>query len=256
MKENDISRRKLLIAGALVGTAGAASAAAALHDGELGAQSETISGVMPWKAGTADVPPIAEGTGYTYFTADEQTFIEAAIDRFIPADPTGPSATEANVHIFLDRQLASPFGNGDHFFLGGPWPKGTPEQGYQSRFTPAQLYRATIPAIEKYVSRKYGGKSFAHLADADRDAVLKGLESGAIALDGADGKAFFAMFVQNVKEGYFSDPIYGGNKGMAAWKMIGFPGAHYDYREWVSRHGQRVPFPPVSVKGRPGWSEV
>ncbi len=48
------------------------------------------------------------------------------------------------------------------------------------------------------------------------------------------------MFLQNVLEGYFSDPIYGGNKDMAAWKMIGFPGARYDYLEWVTRHGERV----------------
>ena len=56
--------------------------------------------------------------------------------RLIPNDQVGPGAVEANVPFFLDRQLAGPFGRGDHYFLGGPWPKGTPEQGYQSRFTP------------------------------------------------------------------------------------------------------------------------
>jgi gluconate 2-dehydrogenase gamma chain len=254
MGDNEINRRRLLLAGALAGTAGAASAAA-LHDGGLGAPPETIKGTMPWREGTADVPPIAEGTDFRFFTAAEREFIEPAIDRLIPPDELGPSATQANVHFFLDRQLAGPFGRGDHYYLGGPWPKGTPEQGYQSRLTPAQLYRTTIPAIESYAKNKYRGKTFKDLAAADQDAVLKGLESGTAMLNGADGKAFFAMFVQNVKEGYFSDPIYGGNKDMAAWKMIGFPGAHYDYREWVGRHGQRVPFPQVGIKGRPGWSE-
>ena len=43
---------------------------------------------------------------------------------------------------------------------------------------------------------------------------------------------------------------------MGAWKMIGFPGAHYDYKEWVTRHGERVPYPPVGFKGRPGWTET
>jgi gluconate 2-dehydrogenase gamma chain len=253
MGDNKIDRRRLLVAGALVGTAGVA--AAAQHDGALGAPSETINGVMPWKDGTADVPPMAEGTDYRYFTADEQAFIETAVDRIIPPDSTGPSATEANVPFFLDRQLAGPFGRGDHYYLGGPWPKGTPQQGYQSRYSPAQLYRAAIAATGKYVSGKYGGKNFKQLAVADQDTVLKGLESGTIKLDGADGKAFFTMFLQNVKEGYFSDPIYGGNKDMAAWKMIGFPGAHYDYKEWVARHGERVPFGPVGFKGRPGWTE-
>ena len=74
--------------------------------------------------------------------------------------------------------------------------------------------------------------------------------------DGVDSKAFFALFLQNTKEGYFSDPIYGGNKDMGAWKMIGFPGAHYDYKEWVPRHGERVPYPTVGFKGRPGWRQT
>ena len=61
------------------------------------------------------------------------------------------------------------------------------------------------------------------------------------------------MFLQNVKEGYFSDPIYGGNKGGSAWAMIGFPGAHYDYSEWVTAYGQRVPVQPVGLRGRLDW---
>ncbi len=249
-----IDRRRLLVGGAMAGTAGAA-AAAALHDGELGGPPRTYNGTMPWRGGAADAPPIAEGTGYVFFNPLEQAFLEPALDRLIPADQTGPSATEAQVHIFLDRQMAGPYGRGDHFFLGGPWPKGAPEQGYQSRLAPAQLYRLTIPAIEGYVGDTYKGARFKGLAYEDQDKVLKGLESGDVQLHSADGKMFFTLLLQNTLEGYFADPIYGGNKDMAAWKMIGFPGAHYDYREWVGRHNERVPFPPVSIKGRPGWSE-
>lgn len=246
-------RRGLLIGGALVGSAGAASA---LRDGQLGAPPQNYGGELPWKEGVADIPPIAEPGGFRFFTDAERAFIEPAIDRIIPADPNGPSAMQADVHVFLDRQLAGPFGRGDHFYLGGPWPKGTPEQGYQSRLSPAQVYRVTIPAIETYVSGTFHGVKFKQLPADSQDTVLKSLESGKANLADADGKLFFTMFLQNVLEGYFSDPIYGGNKDMAAWKMIGFPGAHYDYREWAGRHGQRVPFPPVSIKGRPGWSET
>ena len=103
----------------------------------------------------------------------------------------------------------------------------------------------------------FSASVFSKLLAGDQDTVLKGLESGAIALDGGvDSKSFFAMFLQNTKEGYFSDPIYGGNKDMGAWKMIGFPGAHYDYKEWVTRHGERVPYPTVGFKGRAGWREI
>jgi gluconate 2-dehydrogenase gamma chain len=248
-------RRRFLVGSALAGIGGVA--AAAIHDGELGGPSQTIRGAIPWQEGTADAPPGASGTGFVFFSPAEVAFIETAVGRLIPNDPVGPGALEANVPFFLDRQLAGKFGLGDHYFLGGPWPKGTPEQGYQSRFSPAQLYRAAIAAIDKYTAANFESASFSKLAPEDQDKVLKGLEGGDIKLeDSVDGKSFFAMLLQNTKEGYFSDPIYGGNKDMGAWKMIGFPGAHYDYKEWVSRHGERVPYPTVGFKGRPGWTET
>jgi gluconate 2-dehydrogenase gamma chain len=254
--EVDLGRRRLLL-GSAVGLAGTAAAAVVIHDGELGGPPQTIRGDIPWSEGNADSPPEVTGTGYVYFTPPEVAFIEAAVERLIPDDPVGPGAVNAGVPLFLDRQMAGPFGRGDHFFLGGPWPKGTPQQGYQSRFSPAQLYRAAIAAIDKYVVATFSGTSFAKLRSEDQDQVLKGLESGQVELeDGVDAKTFFEMLLQNTREGYLSDPIYGGNKDMGAWKMIGFPGAHYDYLEWVPRHGEKVPYPTVGFKGRSGWREV
>ena len=256
MSGSTFGRRNFLLAGAAIGTTSAA-AIVSLHDGELGAPSQTVIGGMPWLEGAADSPSEAiDGNNYVFFSAVEAAFIETAVDRLIPSDPVGPGAVEAGVPTFIDRQLAGLFGHGAHYFLGGPWPKGVPEQGYQSRLTPAQLYRAAIGAINRYVGGKFSGAAFAKLAAADRDSVLKGLESGDVQLeDGVNAKTFFAMLLQNTKEGYFSDPIYGGNRDLAAWKMIGFPGARYDYKEWVSRHGQRFSHPPVGFKGRPGWRE-
>jgi gluconate 2-dehydrogenase gamma chain len=251
----NLVRRRLLLGGAAVGVGGLA--AAAIHDGELGGPQQTFRGAVPWQEGTADVPPGASGSGYMFFTPTEGAFIEAAVGRLIPNDPVGPGAVEANVPFFMDRQLAGRFGRGDHYYLGGPWPKGTPEQGYQTRFSPAELYRAAMAAIDKHVVANFNGASFSKLTAAEQDKLLKGLESGEIELDdGVDSKTFFAMLLQNTKEGYFSDPIYGGNKDMGSWKMIGFPGAHYDYKEWVLHHGERVPYPTVSFKGRPGWTET
>ena len=249
-------RRHFLISTAVVaGTSLAGAISANIRDGELGAPPRTYKGGVPWTEGQADSPPGVSGDDFKFFTAAERAFIEAAVSRLIPNDEIGPGAVEANVPFFIDRQLAGSFGRGDHYYLGGPWPKGTPEQGYQSRFSPAQLYRAAITAIDKYTHANFNGADFAKLSDNDRDKLLKSMESGSLQLeDGVDAKTFFAMLLQNTKEGYFSDPIYGGNKDMAAWKMIGFPGAHYDYREWVTRHGEPVPFPPVSFKGRPGWN--
>jgi len=256
MNKPSIGRRTFLINAALVGTAGVAGAAS-LHNGDASAPSRTIRGVMPWQEGHADAPPAVSGTDFRFFTPAERAFIDAAVSRLIPNDEVGPGAVEARVPFFLDRQLAGPFGRGDHYYLQGPWKKGVPEQGYQSRFSPAQLYRAAIKAIDQYSAKQLGGKKFADLSEADRDKLLKDLEKGSVELeDGVDGKSFFTMLLQNTKEGYFSDPIYGGNKDMGAWKMIGFPGAHYDYSDWVTRHGEPVTVQPVSIKGRPGWTEA
>ena len=247
-----LDRRRFLIGGAVAGVTGAVSAAL-IHDGELGAPSRTVNGETPWTENAADVPPIVTGTDFAFFTQVELTLVNALVARLIPNDDLGPGGVEANVPFFIDRQLAGPYGRGDHFYLGGPWPKGTPEQGYQSRFTPAALYRAALAAIDQFVGRDHAGAVFAKLSPQDQDAMLKGMESGDVQLEGVDSKVFFATLLQNTKEGYFGDPVYGGNKDMGAWKMIGFPGAHYDYREWVTRHNQRVPFEAVSLMGRPGW---
>ena len=247
-------RRRFFIATAAAGIG--AAGVAAVHDGELGAPAQTFRGAVPWVEGTADAPPGASGSGYQYFLPAEAAFVEAAVGRLIPHDESGPGAVDAGVPFFLDRQLAGKFGHGDHYFLGGPWAKGTPEQGYQGRYTPAQLYRAAISEIEQVVRAAYNGLSFDKVTAADQDEILRGLESGRTALGaGVDSKGFFAMLLQNTKEGYFSDPIYGGNRDMGAWTMIGFPGAHYDYKEWVRRHGERVPYPPVGMKGRPAWTQ-
>lgn len=254
MKKPAIGRRIFLIQTALAGTAGIAAAASI---GQPGARSRTLRGTEPWQEGLADAPHAASGTEFRYFTPAERAFIEAAVSRLIPNDDVGPGAVEAGVPFFIDRQLAGPFGRGAHYYLVGPWKKGAPEQGYQSRFSPAQLYRAAIKGIDQHTARQFGGRTFAQLSEADRDQLLKDLEKGSVDLDGGvDGKTFFKMLLQNTKEGYFSDPIYGGNKDMGAWKMIGFPGAHYDYGDWVTRHGEKVTVEAVGIMGRPGWREA
>ena len=54
----------------------------------------------------------------------------------------------------------------------------------------------------------------------------------------------------NTKEGYFADPLYGGNRNMVAWRWIGFPGARADFTDWIDRPGRPYPFGPVSIGGQ------
>ena len=243
MDEQRLSRRRLLTAGAAITAVPVAAAAAALGGSDV-----------PFKEGQANAPATVDtASGWTWFTDVEAAFITAAVARLIPADDLGPGAAEAGVPIFIDRQLAGPYGRGERWYMQGPWSPGLSTQGWQTRLTPAGMYRAAIKAIDAAVVRESRGSSFARLAAADQDAFLQRLEKGDVALDGADAKAFFAQLLQNTLEGFWSDPIHGGNRDMVGWKLIGFPGARYDHSSFVAQHGEKYPLPPVGLKGRVEW---
>jgi gluconate 2-dehydrogenase gamma chain len=55
--------------------------------------------------------------------------------------------------------------------------------------------------------------------------------------------------LENAREGYFADPLHGGNRGMAAWKWIGFPGARADFTDWIDQAGKNYPYGPVAISG-------
>jgi gluconate 2-dehydrogenase gamma chain len=218
------------------------------------ANAETVRSLIPWSPGYADRPePADPRRGYLFFTPDEAAFIEAAVSRLIPKDELGPGALEAGVSVFIDRQLAGPYGHGDHFYLKGPFPKGEDTQGWQMQ-SPAEVYRAAILGVNRFTMDGKGAV-FSKLSPADQDSVLKSLESGEAQLKGGvEAKAFFTLLLQNTIEGFFADPLYRGNRDMVGWKLIGFPGARYDYRDFVSRHGERYALPPVAIGGRPEWN--
>ena len=69
------------------------------------------------------------------------------------------------------------------------------------------------------------GKSFDKISESQREEFLLGLQGGKVTFEnGPPARVFFATMYQTVMEGMFSDPIYGGNRNKAGWKIIGFPG--------------------------------
>jgi gluconate 2-dehydrogenase gamma chain len=219
------------------------------------ARAAVIKGALPWTPGSADPPSIVTPDGWRFFTPLEAATVEAFVDRLIPPDPETPGGKDCGCAIFIDRQLAGPYGRNDAFYMMGPFQDGTKQQGPQSALTTAQQYRKALAALDVACRDKFGGKSFAALSDEQKDDVIKGLEDGSFKLEGYDSKTFFVQILKDTQAGFLADPIYGGNKDLAAWKMIGFPGAHYDYRDWIDRHNQRVTLPVVGISSHPNWSQ-
>lgn len=212
----------------------------------------TVIPVTALSSAAADAPPPgtpkpaeAANPSYLFFNAAETRFIEPACERLIPADESGPGALAAGVPYYLDRQLGGAWGAGERLYRSGPWQPGTPSQGYQLPYTPAELFHVSLRAIDRDLAAL--GKSFADMSTDGQDEYLKSLEAGAHDLDGVPSGVFFDTLLKMSIEGFFSDPVYGGNRDMTAWRMIGFPGAYADYFEAVDRQGMKFDRQPMSL---------
>lgn len=225
-----VNRRALL---KLVG-AGTASGVLPLERAAAHDSQEGMAHPGPKPAGHADEQPRA----YQFLNGDEAAFIEAAVDMLIPADEVGPGALELGVATYIDRQLSSGYGRGDRMYLQGPFIEGTPEQGYQLRMTPSELVRNGILDVNAYTNEKYKS-AFDSLSKDDRIVVLTQLEKRQIQLPTVPTAIFFNLLYDLTMQGYFADPIHGGNKDKASWKMIGFPGIGAMYSDKIEAYRNR-----------------
>ena len=176
-----------------------------------------------------------------FFTAEEARVVTAACARIFPSDTSGPGATEAGVVIFIDRQLAGPYGRDKYRYTKGPFVESYPEHGYQGKESPREIYRAGVKALG----------DFASLSPADQDAKLQSIEKS----------RFFQLLRTHTIEGMFSDPMHGGNAGLIGWQLVGYPGPQMSYRNEIDKHfGQPWRPKPASLEqitGRPGkpWED-
>ena len=152
-----------------------------------------------------------------FFDEREALVIAAAAARIIPSDSTGPGATEAGVIIFIDRQLASPFGRDVNRYTQPPFEEGVPEQGYQGKATPREVYREGLTLL---------GRDFDSLTPEEQDAKLRSIET----------TYFFRLLRQNAIEGMFCDPMHGGNADLIGWQIIGYPGPYMSWADHIDQH--------------------
>ena len=226
--DNEIPRRSFLM--------GAGTAVAASLTPPANAQTQAT-------AATAAAEPEALLT----LTPTEHAFVVAAADTLIPADEHSPSGSDCGVAVFIDRQLAGAYGSGARLYREGPFQKGKPELGYQLPLNPREFFRAGIAAANAWTRKTYG-KDFDRLAAPEREAALTAMEAGKAEFAGPGSAMFFDALLQITMEGFFADPIYGGNRDKAAWRMVGYPGLPATYRDEIKTYfGKTYDKPPRSI---------
>jgi gluconate 2-dehydrogenase gamma chain len=185
--------------------------------------------------------------GYTFFNPLMVDVVTAAAERIIPKDANGPGATDAGVVYFIDRQLSSEYGMTGKRYSAGPFVAGVPTQGDQLGSTMRERYRLGVDGMQAYTQKQYQ-KNFKELSPDQQDQILRDMEAGvATGFTGITGQQFFQLLLAHVKAGFLADPIYGGNRDLVGWKLIGYPGAQIVYQDWIGRYGQKFTGPFMSL---------
>jgi gluconate 2-dehydrogenase gamma chain len=162
-----------------------------------------------------------------FLTAGEALAVAAACERVFPSDGNGPGAKEAGVIIYIDRQLAGPYGRDELRYTKGPFIESDPSfGGYQGKESPQEIYRAGIKQL---------GNDFVGLTPAQQDDRLRKIEK----------TLFFQMLRDHTVEGMFCDPLHGGNADLVGWQLIGYPGPVMSWRSAISVYNKGEAYRPA-----------
>ena len=193
MKKHDESRRAFLIGAAM----GAAATTTLVPDSIAQTHEQHGAVAAPAEAG-------AHGHGAdhgAFFNDDDAAAVAAFAERLMPGTPGKPGATEAGVLNYIDLALAGAYADQQDF------------------------YRRGLAQLDAYC-RNAHNQPFVKLSATQQDEVIGALEQGkASEFTYPTAQAFFNTVRTHTMEGMFADPIYGGNKDFAGWKLVGFPGA-------------------------------
>jgi gluconate 2-dehydrogenase gamma chain len=197
MAKHDASRRDFLVRAAV--SAGAVAGAAAGAGLVPAAQNHE----MPMEGGNASPTaqhPSGSEHGAFFNHADAAT-IAAFIERLMPSAPDKPGARDADVLNYIDLALAGAYAEMQDF------------------------YRRGLASLDAHCRATYK-ESFVHLTPEKQDEVITALEAGnATGFAWPSAREFFSILRTHTMEGMFADPLYGGNRDFAGWRLVGFPGA-------------------------------
>jgi gluconate 2-dehydrogenase gamma chain len=195
MSKHDASRREFLVRAAV--SAGAAAGAGLVPDA-IAQSHEQMEGGAPAASGAQH--PSGSEHGAFFNHADALT-IAAFTERIMPSAPDKPGAREADVLNYIDLALAGAYSELQEF------------------------YRHGLAQLDAYCRATYK-EAFIHLTPERQDEVIGALEEGkANGFSWPTAKEFFGVVRVHTMEGMFADPLYGGNRDFAGWRLVGFPGA-------------------------------
>jgi gluconate 2-dehydrogenase gamma chain len=228
MKKHDEARRAFLVgaavgAGALAGKGlvGEAQAKQEQHKPHKVAANETASAAMP----------AGHGGHGAFFNDEDAGTVAAFAERLMPGAPGLPGAHDADVLNYIDLALAGAYADQQDF------------------------YRRGLAQLDSYCQATYQ-KPFTRLDAAQQDSVIEALEAGkATGFSWPSATAFFNTLRTHTIEGMFADPLYGGNKDFAGWRLVGFPGAQpvFTPADLQSRDGfERVPMIGLQAQAKAG----
>lgn len=253
-----ISRRDFLKGAAgLATTAAAASACASLPDVQAAGQAPVPQTQLPTEVQYPEIqypPSVPPSAGrLRFFSPEEARTVEALTARILPGTPDDPGAREMGAVVYIDYVLAMQEGYGERTYREPPYAQTyegdqPPAQsqntdfptiwipadqikryGYQHRLSPREVYRLALPAIDQYCQQTYGGR-FVDLSEADQDKLIDDLYNNRVTgFDEFSPQAFFHVIRRQTGEAVFADPAYGGNRDLAGWRLIGYPGAQRAY---------------------------
>ena len=194
MKKKEKSRREFLKGAAAGASAGAVTALAP----PAIAQTEN-----PEQPSTEALPAgVRHGA---FFNFEQAAAVAAFAERIMPGDSGMPGATEADVLNYIDLALSGAYADQQEF------------------------YRKGLVALDEYCTSTFGAP-FASLDSEQQDATLSAMADGSVEeFQWPASGAFFETLRTHTMEGMFADPVYGGNKDFAGWRLVGFPGAQFAY---------------------------
>lgn len=180
-----------------------------------------------------------------FFTRfDDFVVLEQATERIYPEDDNGPGAIELGVPYFIDKQLAGTWGMNARDYRLGPFPDSEPDADL-SRRTRGELFINGLRKMNQLSNERFD-TSFDKADEEQQIEILEDFEDDEVDMKGVSASGFFDLLRQSVLEGAYSDPLYGGNRNMAGWKMKEFPGAVASYADIIEEE-DFVTMDPVSL---------